>query len=46
MKNNFEKKYLKETINALNKIDNKKIDKAVKLIFETKKKKGRIFFWE
>ena len=44
MKNNFAQKYLKETISILNKINTKKIDKAVKLILETKKKKGRIFF--
>ena len=45
MKNNFTQKYLKETINILNRIDTKKIDKAIKLILKTKKQKGRIFFW-
>lgn len=44
MKNNFTQKYLKETINILNRIDTKKIDKAIKLILKTKKQKGRIFF--
>ena len=44
MKNNFTQKYLKETISILNKIDSKKIDKAVKLILDTKNNKGRIFF--
>ncbi len=44
MKNNFTQKYLKETISILNRIDTKKIDKAIKLILKTKKQKGRIFF--
>jgi D-sedoheptulose 7-phosphate isomerase len=44
MKNNFTKSYLDETITILKTIDQKKIDQAVNMIFEIKKKSGRIFF--
>jgi D-sedoheptulose 7-phosphate isomerase len=44
MNTDFTKKYLDETISILKKIDQKKINDAVKLILEIKKKSGRIFF--
>ena len=44
MNNNFTKSYLDETITILKTIDQKKIDQAVNMIFEIKKKSGRIFF--
>ena len=44
MKNNFTKSYLDETITILKTIDQQKIDQAVNMIFEIKKKSGRIFF--
>ena len=44
MKKQFTQKYLKETIDILRKLDNEKIEKIIKLISNTKKRKGRIFF--
>ena len=44
MRKNFTKKYLEETIDIINEIDTKQIDSAIRLIINTKKKKGRIFF--
>jgi len=38
MNNNFTKNYLDETITILKTIDQKKIDQAVNMIFEIKKK--------
>ncbi len=40
----FTKKYIKESINILNKIDVNKLEKIISVISKVRKNKGRIFF--
>ena len=44
MKNNFVSNYIKETKNILNKINQKDIERIIKILIEVKKTRGRIFF--